>query len=463
MKQKILLFVVPLLLSISACNNNKESSTDSETDTSSSETIDYSPINEEIKRSYNYFKYMTNYTTDSKGYGLTQDRFSNRTSVSMAATGFLLGSYPVFVEEGLLKRDDAKNIVSKTFDTILRMQSDASTSYGGCLAHFVDKSNGKRLGSSEISTIDTAILVSGAITASQYFEDEALIEKANTIWGNVDFTKFAIKKNGKSYISMGVDAPDSANQLSPWDWYAEQLMIYILGAGNPVESHRISSTYYKRLNLPKGSYNNIEHIYSWHGSIFTYQYSHAFFNFKLYNDYQGVNYFDNSVKASQTSYAYSQDLSARFITNSDSSWGLTACDVPATNNNGKVITTYSGELGANPRGSNPSTTDYDMVYGTIAPTGAISSMPFTPVESMRALKYYQSLPNLNDEMYGLKDSFNLSYKGQEWYDEDYIGIDKGVAVMQMYNYKNPNFICNLAMKNPYVREGFINNEFVEVK
>ena len=103
-----------------------------------------------------------------------------------------------------------------------------------------------------------------------------------------------------------------------------------------------------------------------------------------------------------------------------------------------------------------------MIQGTIAPTAALGSMPFTPEESMRALRYYQSLDKLNDQYFGLRDAFNLDFNGSEWFCADYIGIDKGIEVLQLYNYKNTDFVSNLAMNNPYVIEGFTNNGFVEV-
>ena len=246
-------------------------------------SIELSSIYKEIEGCYNYFMDTTNFIEGSAGYGLTQDRLTNPELSSIAATGFLLASYPVFVELDLMKSEIAKNIVNKTFDTILNIQKDKETSYAGCLSHFVNKMTGKRMDKSEISTIDTAILISGVISAAQYFKYD-LIEKGNLIWSNVDFNKFETSKNGNPYISMGISNLDNPIQLSPWDYYAEQLMIYILGAGNPNPEHRISSKFYKAIAKINGSYNGINHIYSWFGSLFTYQYSQAFYNFKLYND-----------------------------------------------------------------------------------------------------------------------------------------------------------------------------------
>ena len=143
--------------------------------------------------------------------------------------------------------EKAFQCADKTLDTVLRIQADEETSYKGCLSHFVNSSTGKRSGTSEISTIDTALLVSGAITAGEYFKGDVQT-KANTLWSNVDFNQFVVKSGaGKSCISMGVKAPNNPQQLGPWDYYAEQLMIYILGAGNPNENHRISSLFYKNV------------------------------------------------------------------------------------------------------------------------------------------------------------------------------------------------------------------------
>ena len=415
---------------------------------------DLTPLYQELKGCYNYFMDTTNFIEDSKGYGLTQDRFTDKSLSSIAATGFLLASYPVFVELKYMEYHIAKNIVNKTFDTILNIQLDKTTSYAGCISHFLDKKTGKRYGTSEISTIDTAILVSGVISAAQYFKDDLLIEKGNKIWSNVDYNKFKTIRDGKHYISMGISDIDNPKQLSPFDYYAEQLMIYILGAGNPNPEHRISSIFYKTITKEKGTFNGISHIYSWFGSLFTYQFSQAFYNFKLFNDENGINYYYNSVLASKTDFFYCKSLQTNYKTFTTPSWGLTACDIPGG---------YSGELGAKPKGFGDDSEHYLKIQGTVAPTAAISSMPFTPNESYDALVYYQSNKEICHEKYGLIDAFNFDYEGGQWYDKDFIGIDKGIEVLQIYNYINDDFVANLSMNNPYVIEGFINNNFIKAE
>ena len=352
-----------------------------------------------------------------------------------------------------MEKETAKKIVNKTFDTILNIQSDNTTSYGGCLSHFVNKITGKRIETSEISTIDTAILVSGVISAAQYFRGD-LIEKGNLIWSNVDFNKFETSKDGKPYISMGITDLDNPKQLYPWDYYAEQLMIYILGAGNPKQEHRISSKFYKSISKVVGSYNGINHIYSWFGSLFTYQFSQAFYNFKLYDDENGINYFANSVNACRTNYLFCKNLENVYNTFKTPSWGLTACDTPKG---------YNGELGAKPRGFDGDSSEYLLIQGTVAPTAAVGSMPFTPDESYEAINYYQLNKDICHKKYGFIDAFNLDFLGEKWYDKDFIGIDKGIEVLQLYNYINTDFVSNLAINNPYIIQGFINNGFVKVQ
>lgn len=107
---------------------------------------DLTPLYQELKACFNYFMDTTNFIEDSKGYGLTRNRFTDRSLSSIAATGFLIASYPVLVELKYMEYDITKNIVNKTFDTILNIQSDNTTSYAGCISHFVDKMTGKRYG-----------------------------------------------------------------------------------------------------------------------------------------------------------------------------------------------------------------------------------------------------------------------------------------------------------------------------
>lgn len=460
MKKKILLcLTLCSLFAVTACNPEPNPDPDPTPEPDDkypdNPNIDIEVVKDEFEKTYNYMIETTNLEEGSAGYGLIQDRYTNPNMASIAATGFGLASYPFYVEEGLMDKEEANDIVVGTLDTMLRIQNSKNAAYEGCISHFVNMNDGTRTGSSEISTIDTAILVSGAIASGEYFKGEAL-EKAMELWGNVDFNAYAIERGGKQYISMGVDNPTNPKQLGPWDYYAEQLMIYILGAGNPVEEHRISKDYYEDITKTLGVDVNGEnpHYYSWFSSIFTYQFSHAFFAFENYEDAKGINWYENSVNATKAAIAYSDYYKTAYKTFEEGGWGLTACDTPIG---------YNGYLGSIPRGWDANDNMYNYIIGTVAPCGALGSFIFTPEESFEALELYRSYSKLNDSKFGLRDAYNLDFNGNAWYCGDFVGIDKGITSLMLGNYIYNNLLHDLTMQNEYVVDGFVNNGFTEVE
>jgi hypothetical protein len=163
---------------------------------------------------------------------------------------------------------------------------------------------------------------------------------------------------------------------------------------------------------------------TWTGSIFTYQFSHAFIDFRNIVDEDGFDWYTNSVNASKAHIAFAESQSDKYLTYSDSAWGFTACDGP----NG-----YSGAYGAKPC-KRQSIGEEPLVDGTVPPCGAIGSIAFTPEDSIRAMKHFKE----NDKLwskYGFIDAYNLGTKGNHkdatiegkipeggWYASDVIGI-----------------------------------------
>jgi len=438
------------------CKGNSSLSISSSLESFSSTELTYkdkADIDKELLGCFNYFNDCPNLTEGSAGYGLTQDRLSRRGLASIAATGFSLACYPSFVEMNYITKAEGEKRTLNTYNTILRLQNDSTQSYGGCLYHFMDKNSGVHT-DCEISTIDTAILLGGVIAGMEYFTDNSSIRaKGNEIWSNVDYTLFKHKTQGTGQlISMGCDS--SHNLLSDWDMTAEQLMMYVFGAGNPNASHQLDKTSYDAFKKPYSTYDDYKVFYSWNGSIFTYQFSHAFIDFSKYKDANGLNWWQNSVNASLASRQFSIDYQDEVKSYSEYAWGLTACDTPLG---------YSGALGALPRGGGK-TDNYAEIEGTIAPCGALGSIVFTPDYSLSSLGYYQSLKNLNDSTYGLMDSYCLDFGGTtDWYCDDAIGIDKGITAMMLYSYKNPMFNQNLVMKNTNILSGLNTLGFTETK
>lgn len=425
----VLTFV--LLFSFAACNNDNFDASVTYKDYATE-------IDKEMKGSFDFFWNEAQTDEWKPTYGLIVDRWpSNKNCASVASVGFGLTAYVIGVENGYVTKQEAELRSKKTLQTILNLQGTDDVSWNGFLAHFIDMESGKRLNNCEISSVDTAILLCGALTAGEYFGGE-VAELANQVYSNVNWNSFIKKRGSKSYISMAYNPQTGNISDGCWDWYAEQLMIYVLGAGSPVEEYRLDDKTYYDFTRSEGSYNGHKFIHSYFGSIFTYQYSHAWIDFSDIVDKKGVNWYQNSVEASKAAYEYCQDNKGKSKTFQDGGWGLTACDAP----NG-----YNGYLGTPPRGWTANA-DYGKYEGTVAPAGALGSVVFTPKQSLEALKYYQTLRLLNGK-YGLCDSYNLDY---DYFAPDCIGIDKGITLAMLANFKDKT-VWNVMMKNQYVQNG----------
>ena len=402
---------------------------------------DYSEqIQQEMKGCFDFFWNEAQTADNSPAYGLIADRagVTQGAGASIASVGFGLAAYVVGVEEGYVSKADAETRAKGTLQTLLRLQTNGSkATRHGFFTHFLNMNSAVPMSGSEISSIDTAIMLCGALTAGEYFGGE-VEQLANEIYANVDWTSMRMTRSGKRYIAMTFNA--SGNPVTPWDYYAEQLMIYVLGAGSPTEEYRLDDKEYYDFTRAEGNYKGHKFYYSWFGSIFTYQFSHAFIDFRNKKDKNGTDWWDNSVQASLAAYEYCRDNVNLSETYKEGGWGLTACDSPTGN---------SGELGCPPRGwSSSANPSYDLIQGTVAPCGAIGSVVFTPEQSLKALKYYQSLRLLNGK-YGLLDSYNLD---RRYYATDYIGIDKGISLLMLYNYKCDG-VWDLLNANEYIANG----------
>ncbi|MFN3691650.1 MAG: glucoamylase family protein [Fervidobacterium sp.] len=383
-------------------------------------------LEKEYKSSFLYFLEQANTDEKSSGYGLVRDRYpGNSTIASIASTGFGLSAIAIGVKEGWITKQEGEKRVIGTLNTLLKLDN-----FYGFFYHFLDINTGKRAWNSEISTIDTAILICGVLTAGKYFGGQAW-ELAKKLYERIDWNKMV--NPVKNYFYMAY-YPEKGFQ-GYWDFYAEQLMLYILGAGTPNEKYKIDDTVYYSFKRNYGSYRTEKFIHSWFGSLFTYQYSHAWIDFRNYVDKFGVNWYTNSVLASMANYYFCQDNKEKYKSFTIG-WGVTACDTP----NG-----YNGLLGTPPSGNNNTVHQID---GTLAPSGALGSIVFTPKESLWALDNYYKMPQLVGK-YGLKDSFNLDLN---WFATDYIGIDKGITLLMIANYKD-EFIWKIFMSISYINDG----------
>ena len=400
-------------------------------------------IMKELKKSYNFFIKETNTNKKSIGYGLIRDKTISANNIaSIASVGYGLAALIIGVEHKWIRYKNAYDRANRTLDTFINNVEGQN----GFYYHFINMQTGKREWNCEISIIDTAIFICGAITAGEYFGGQVK-EKAEILYKKINWEWYRNKKT--NYFYMGYKPENGF--WGHWDMYAEQLMIYVLSVSSPTFSVD-KSTYYN-FERKKTNYKNINDIiYTYCGTLFTYQYSHAWINFMNLKDSDGINWFENSIKATKVNRQYCIDNADKFKTYGENSWGLTACLGPKG---------YCG-FGAKP-------CDVDLSIendGTITPCGAIGSIVFTPKETTDAMEYYyNNFPKLWGK-YGFKDGYNLDGV-KPWFAKEYIGIDKGIEILMLENYLNGTiwkyFMNNKYVKNGLEKLGFISNNYMTTK
>ncbi len=380
----------------------------------------------EMRAAFDFFWEQANATAGSPGYGLIRDRYPGSEGIaSIASVGFGLTAYVIGVEKGYLTRDQACERIDGTLDTLLALDREH-----GFYFHFLDMQTGKRAWNSEISNIDTSILLMGVLTAGQYCGGETWT-KAEEIYAGVDWPWFVDPDRNMFYMAYRPEEGFGGH----WDFYAEQLMLYILAAGSP--THPIDPSVYYAFTRHSAKYGEGQpFIHSWFGSIFTYQFTHAWIDFRGLTDAEGVNWFDNSVEATLAHYNYAVAMDEKYLGLGPLAWGLTACDSPHG---------YEGRYGAPPSGY-----DYKqhLVDDTIAPAGAIGSILFLPEQVQQAMIYYYSLEDLKGP-YGFLDAFNLT---EAWFAGDVIGIDKGISLLMLANDQG-DMVYKTTMQNKYFLQG----------
>lgn len=376
----------------------------------------------EQKLSFDFF--WNEVSLKEKTYGLIRDNTGHDVA-SVASVGFGLSAIPTGVENKWITREEGYERALKTLKTFFYNAEHKE----GFFIHFLDMENASRTWQSEVSIIDTALFLMGALTVGEYFGGE-VNDYFEKIYARVNWNWYTDKQKNMFYMGYWYEKGFGGH----WDLYAEQLMMYILGAASP--THPTDPEMYYTFGRNIGKYGDYEMIYTWTGSIFTYQYTHAWIDFRKLKDRNGTNWFENSVLASKASRQYSIDMKSKYITFSENSWGLTACDSP---------TGYRGDFGAPPAGKNNTVCKTD---GTIAPAGALGSFVFMPEEVGEAAQNYAGIDKLNGK-YGFKDAYNLD---KNWISDIEIGIDKGIGILMYENYKT-GMIWDIVMRNKYIKEG----------
>lgn len=403
--------------------------------------------------SLNYFLHETN-----PANGLVIDKTEVDWPASIAATGLALASYPVAVERGFLERAAA---VGRTLTTLRFFWNSPqgpgpdATGYQGFYYHFLDMQSGRRAWQCELSTVDSAFLLAGALTAGMYFaadtpDENEIRTLADALYRRADW-QWA--QGSGVTVTHGWKA-ESGFLKHRWEGYDEALLLYILGLGSPTHP------------LPEESYPAWASTYRWEhcygqeylyaGPLFAHQLSHVWIDFRGIQDAfmrgKGIDYFENSRRATYVQRQYAIDNPLKFAHYGGHCWGLTASEGPGpdTINVAGIERQFFDYVA---RG-----VPYGPDDGTIAPWAVAASLPFAPEIVLPALDYcIHDVKLTESNRYGFKASFNPTYPAASgnphgWVSPWHFGLNEGPTVLMIENYRT-GLLWQLMRQCPYIASG----------
>ncbi len=369
------------------------------------------------------FQYFLEQTSPQTGLVKDRARVSgpdNTVVASIAATGFGLTAMCIGHKRGYIELADARDFVLTT----LRSLWSKLPTHRGFFFHFANAETGDRMWESEISSVDTAILLCGVLTCRKYFDQHSEITRlAFDIFNRVDWSWLA---EDTSLLSMGW-APEVGFLSYRWETYSELMMIYLLGMGSlqhplPAETW----TAWKRTTF---EYDGLRYIGSF-APLFIHQYSQAWFDFRNKRD-RFADYFQNSIAASEAHRRFCIELGKQFPTYAEDMWGISASD----SQKGYVV--WGGPPAVGP------------IDGTIVPSAVGGSLPFLPQPCMRVLRAIRQRYPKAWSRYGFVNAFNPL---KDWYDPDAVGIDTGITMVMAENVRT-GMVWDTFMKNLEARRG----------
>ncbi len=406
------------------------------------------------RETFDYFLNEVNPIT-----GLVADKTEPGFPSSIAVTGMALTTYIVGVEKKFLSR---KNAIERTLK-ILRFFYDSqqgkepnATGYKGFYYHFLKMNNGEREWKCELSTVDTALFIAGALSAAAYFQKDNRMEAeirdlADKLYRRIDW-QWAL--NGGITISHGWK-PRSGFLPYRWDdKYSEAMIMYMLALGSP--TFPIKAEGYKKwtASFKLTKIYDIEYLYA--GPLFVHQFSHMWIDFRgiddAFNKKAGFDYFENSRRATYVHRQYAIENVPGFEHYGKFCWGLTASDGPGRKKlkiNGKTREFYDYIARGAPYGPDD---------GTVSPWAVVASLPFAPEIVIETIRHAIEKLNLKPrKLYGFDSSFNPTYPEKEnnmhgWVSPWRFGLNQGPIVIMIENNKS-ELIWNIMKQCPYIIKG----------
>ncbi|MEM8583315.1 MAG: glucoamylase family protein [Bacteroidota bacterium] len=369
--------------------------------------------------------------------GLARERSATNT-VTSGGSGFGIMALIVGAERGFITYEEAFERTEKIVNFLLTVPR-----FKGAFAHWMNGATGQVIPFSQLDNggdlVETAFLIQGLLTARQYYNSNEpaevqLRQNITQLWEEVDWNWY--RRQTQPILTWHWSPQNEFAINLPIRGFNEAHIIYLLAIAAPNEAFNIPAFLYNT-GWASGSYaNNIEH-YGYPlevgrgkgGPLFFSHYSYLGFDPRGIAD-EYTNYFARNTAHSLINYEHCIDNPYNREGYSAEVWGITASDDP-----------FVGYLAHSPDNSQEDN-------GTIAPTAALGSMPYTPNESMRALKYfYRELGDRLWGRYGFKDAFNL---GANWFADSYLAIDQGPIICMIENYRS-GLLWDLFMQNPEIQ------------
>jgi len=369
--------------------------------------------------------------------GMARERNTSGDVVTSGGTGFAVMSIIAAINRNFISKSQGLARI----DTIVNFLKNKCTRYHGAFSHWINGATGATVPFSAkdngADLVETSFLMQGLLCARQYFnssdaEETSLRNNINDLWNGVEWNWF---RNGGQNVLYWHWSPDynfeMNMQIKGWN---EAMIVYILAASSNTDSipklvydegwasndgMKNNNSYYG-VQLPLGP--------AYGGPLFFSHYSFLGINPHDLSDVY-ANYFTQNTAQSLINYKYCVANPKHFYGYSENNWGLTASDDDLT-----FYTAHS-----------PTNDD-----GVITPTAAISSLPYTPEQSMNALRFfYYKLGDKLFKQYGFIDAFNLS---DLWFADSFLAIDQGPEIVMIENYRS-GLLWNLLMSCAEIKRG----------
>ncbi len=378
------------------------------------------------------FRYFYDYAHPVSG--LTRERYGSDETCTIGGSGFGVMAIIAGIERGFISREEGAAHILKMVNFL-----ESADRFHGAWSHWVNGETGATIPFSQKDDggdlVETAFMIQGLLAARQCFDSDnstetTIKDKITTLWEGVEWDWYR-QTESSNYLywhwSPNYDFQMNMRLLGP----NETMITYLLAIASP--THSIPASMYhdgwaSSSNYVNGnSFYGIELPVGWNngGPLFFAHYSFLGFDPRDIKDAY-CNYFINNRNHTLINRAYCIDNPKGYAGYNESTWGLTASDDPF------------GYSAHEPNNDN----------GTITPTAALSSFPYTPEESMAAFKnFYYNYGESLWGSYGFRDAFNPS---NDWTASSYIAIDQGPIIVMIENYRS-GLLWNLFMSNPEIQ------------